>query len=372
MRIRFLQRESAQNRWAGDLRAIAEICRGLQSAGHQIVNKDADFTFLSNTLLDLRKQHAYLGGKKHGIICFHEDGEKYFGTAFGFFIYILNALQSPLISIDRLIANPQVIHPFAPKPNFCLHENQRVIEEAHINIVNAEQERSTLMRDFPQARSAVVKWTPGFVHDFPKDPDDSFPKWIGADNYLLQIGRLEPRKNQLATILATRDLDIPLVLIGTSCWTTDYEEACLEIIRRYRKSPTIYVAQGRKAETWGNLRIIPMPDGRKLSLPMLASAYKHAGMQIHPAFGELPGYTYLEGAYFGIPTIASHWTTIRDYFTTDGKYDLDDRILYVTPHNIEEITRNVKENFGKKYSTCEHRIFNRQPVDIGKEIELLL
>lgn len=84
---------------------------------------------------------------------------------------------------------------------------------------------------------------------------------------------------------------------------------------------------------------------------MIASAYHHAGLYLHPAFNELPGAIFLEAARFGTPTIASTSCTINDYF-----YDpiqkhsrLDGRIAYCDPCDFAAIKDLTEQLFGKKF-----------------------
>ena len=75
--------------------------------------------------------------------------------------------------------------------------------------------------------------------------------------------------------------------------------------------------------------MIPIDPQVGISQELLVSAYQNAGLYLHPAFYELPGYVYLEAAKLGTPTIATEWSTLSDYFTNEeGDYELDDRILY--------------------------------------------
>jgi hypothetical protein len=135
---------------------------------------------------------------------------------------------------------------------------------------------------------------------------------------------------------------------------------------KWRKAPTIIVAQEIPSCEEGPLKIVPMPNNQKLSNSMLQSAFYHAGLHLHPAFQELPGYTYFESVLLGIPTIASSWTTIKDYFSNP---DMDDRIEYCHPGNLKEIKKIIEKKFGQKYlSPTNHPIFNRSKSEMASEI----
>src|SRR5262249_28259494 len=120
----------------------------------------------------------------------------------------------------------------------------------------------------------------------------------------------------------------------------------------------------------GSLRILQMPQGQKLPQPLLISAYQNAGLNLHPAFCELPGLTCLEAAKLGVPTVASEWTTLRDYFTdpVTHAYTLDDRITYVSPYHISAITDKIQEQFGKKIDKhFDHPLFHRTKIDVARD-----
>src|ERR1700687_2414991 len=105
----------------------------------------------------------------------------------------------------------------------------------------------------------------------------------------------------------------------------------MEAIQRWRKGPTLLLSQTLPEGQLGSLRILPMPGREKLSTSMLQSAFAHAGLHLHPAFYELPGATYFESAILGVPTIASTWTTIDEYFLDP---QLDERIEYSLPYDL--------------------------------------
>ncbi|MBI3508809.1 MAG: hypothetical protein HY069_04180, partial [Chlamydiia bacterium] len=187
-----------------------------------------------------------------------------------------------------------------------------VLKDAAICIANTRTEAQTIYRDCPKANVKVVHWAPGFGEEFLQQPvTDEFLRFTGLQSgeYILQVGRMQMRKNQLGSILATKDLDIPLVFITTSTGPK-YIETCLAAIKKWRKGPTFIIGQDLPEEQLGPHRLIPMPNRQKLSTSMLHSAFGHAGLHLHPAFYELPGATYFESLICGVPTIASTWTTV--------------------------------------------------------------
>jgi glycosyltransferase involved in cell wall biosynthesis len=356
MKLGIVTRKDENEKWGGDLKALYGICEGLKEIGQEAALgrsaqelKDVDLIFLSSTALDLREEVEEIQkrGQPFGIICFHEDRDKYFGPCLGFAHYMglcVNQTHN-FVSLEQLLDDPEIIHHFSYAQPAFFHENFPILGQAEICIATSPTEKQTLLRDCPQCRAEVVYLDCGITQH---QRDDAFLRWTGLKRgeYALQVGRMEPRKNQMATILAMKDLDIPLVFIATKKITTftPYEKMCVAAIKKWRKAPTLIITQTNESGSEGNFQILNMPDQKILPLPMLLSAYENAGLFVHPAFYELPGLVYLEAARMGIPIIASEWTVVKDYFTDP----LDDGIAYVPPHHIQELEALIPKQFGKK------------------------
>jgi hypothetical protein len=376
MKIAIISRSNHDVKWGGDLRALELIHQGMLEIDVEarlLPNiydvTDEDHIILSNTVHDLRGDSAIasLMQKSYSVIGFHENFIQYFGAATGFYTFVaLSAggeedLGIPL-SIEMLKENPDIAYYYAAPPKKCGLVNFSVMQNAKACIANSPTERATMLRDCPSCNAQSVFWPPGLATDFSHDFSDDFLKITGlkSKEYILQVGRLEFRKNQLATILATKDLDIPLVFIATKGNLSWYEEMCIKAAMLYRKAPTIIVAQAIAPIERGAVKVIPMPEGKKLPIKTLQGALFHAALNLHPAFQELPGFTYLESLKLGVPTIASSWTTINDYLQGDC---MDGLIQYSAPHDLKTIERLVIDMLGKKISppTCLPSIFSWTP-----------
>ena len=392
MKIAIVARENAKNVWAGDLKALQVIRDGLLELKHEcsILNnvadvKDEDFVFLTNTSYDLSSKNYFLKTfkkKDYGIVAFHEDYIKYDAAAFGLYKYLENNLLNIKkrgfeFPIERLIENPSLIYYYSILPRKNVLFNYEALKTAKIVIANSKFEKKTILRDCPKANVGVVYWTAGCEEYDKNEKDDSFLKFCGGLNknkYLLQIGRLQVRKNQLTTVLASKDVDIPLVFIATKQKVNAYQKVLIDTILKYRKAfLTIIVSQDLPEGEYKNLKIISMPKNEKLTSKILYSAFVNCGLYIHPAFYELPGYVYLEVAKLGIPCIASKWSSVYEYFsdpkTDNKKYLLDDRIEYVEPYDINTITKLINKKAGKRYpKNPDLWIYKRTKKQVAKEI----
>lgn len=358
MHIALVSRHNEKSKWGGDLKALQMIRNGFELLGHtahiaatvaERCVSEADLIFLGSACFDLRPSYHLLQlmGKKYGVIPFYEDFHKSWFVANEYYSHIQNAMKESRGSI-----------PFVPKhplgqPYKTI--NKEVLEEALVCIANSPTEKAVLERDCPNSKTALVYWSHKF---FAKEKNKrSFLAWTGLKKgeYLIQVGRIARRKNQLATILASKDLPMPLVFVAVAGGLNDmdYLQTCLEAILRYRKAPTILISQSLPEMKIGNLQVLTMPEDQILPEEMVIDAMENAGLHVHPAFCELPGYTYIESIYLGTPTIASSWTTIQEYLTDplSGKYLLDSRIIYCLPYDIEGIKHLIEKKFGQRFSS---------------------
>lgn len=374
-----------EHQWGGDLRALHSAKQGLEQLGvrTRMAQTSAqltgcDFVFLSNTCIDQR-QNAEVLLEAHipfGLFGFHEDFPAYYPQSMGFTEYISLCLQGSSengtrLQIEDLWEDPEVFRRYNHEiPNNILH-NTSVMHAATVCVACCHREAETMRRDCPTCKTSVVFWNIPLLGQL--DESDEFLGLTGLTkgSYILQVGRLETRKNQLATILATKDLDIPLVLIATKGYQHWYDLLVVNAAAKYRKAPTLLISEEYPSQViGGNTRIIQMPGARRLSERCLQSAYQNCGLHVHPAFWETPGYTYLEAAKIGVPTVASEWGTLQDYceFGGNDKF-MGDRFTYVCPYNLPQLQQSVVQNFGRRVSkSFAHPIFDRTERDVGKDL----
>lgn len=380
MKIGLITRPGAEKLWAGDVKALQVIQEGMQKLNVRADLlfdlsriEEYDFLFLSNTCFDLRAPYnaAQLHKKRFGLIAFHEDVAKYKPFQEGFFRYVQECIEGKY-QIEFLWEKKQVFFPLNHASFLDPSVNLDILKEAEVCIGSSPTEVKTLQRDCPGCRAKSVFFTSGFA-----DKEIAFGKnflnltGLKSKQYILQVGRFDLRKNQLATILATKNIDIPLVFIATMTTHFDYEKACLMAIAKYRRAPTLIVSQMIPSMQSGNLRILQMPEKKILSQDVLLSAFYHAALHLHPAFYELPGYTYLESAKLGTPTIASSWASVSDYFTDEktGKSTLDNRIEYVLPYDLKTIEELAYKKLQERYHPYpSHPVFDRTSRDVAYDI----
>jgi glycosyltransferase involved in cell wall biosynthesis len=278
-----------------------------------------------------------------------------------------------VLAVEDLWENPEVITYYQQPPPKAPLYNVPVLKNAVFCLAASHIEARTMKRDCPEANTEVVLWDIGLREGADRSSDE-FLQLTGLDKgeYILQVGRVESRKNQLASVLATKDIDIPLVFVGTTGYQHWYELLVVNAAATYRKAPTIFLSQEHPSqEVGGGMRILRMPGGERLSEACLVSAFQNCGLHLHPAFWEAPGYVYLEAAYMGVPTVASSWGALQDYCEFGGNdLSMRDRFTYARPWHLPEIESAVRQTFGRKLDpSYTHPIFQRTAEDVGREID---
>lgn len=141
------------------------------------------------------------------------------------------------------------------------------------------------------------------------DPDpDGFVKQYGVRDFVLQVGRIEPSKNQLMLAYALRDAGVPVVLIGGQL-VGEY----LEAVRKFGPP---------------DLTVIP-----HLSTEQLRSAYAAARVHALPSWVETCGLVSLEAALADCNLVVSTAGYELEYFR--------DLAYYCDPADSESIRAAV-------------------------------
>ena len=134
---------------------------------------------------------------------------------------------------------------------------------------------------------------------------------FGVKDFVLCVGRVESRKNQLMLLKALEDDDITVVLASGGF---SYQPEYLEAVQKFnRKGKTI---------------LLP-----KLTNQQLADCYAAAKVHVLPSWYELPGLVSLEAAYYGCNIVATKNGTAKDY--------LGSHAFYCDPGNEDSIRSAV-------------------------------
>ncbi|GAC1473439.1 MAG: glycosyltransferase [Isosphaeraceae bacterium] len=173
---------------------------------------------------------------------------------------------------------------------------------------NSQAEAHQLVQCFGTARDSIQVVPNGVEARFADADPQLFRDEQGAGDFVLYVGRIEPRKNVLGLVKASRAAGLPLVLIGDA---PPGHEAYLRLCR----------SSGRRTDRW-----LPALDHDD---PRLTSAYAAARVVALPSWFETPGLAALEGALAGRAVVVTPYGSAREYF--------GDRVLYARPGRITEL-----------------------------------
>jgi glycosyltransferase involved in cell wall biosynthesis len=185
----------------------------------------------------------------------------------------------------------------------CLSEHERTL----LRGIGADVSRSTIVRN------------PVDVGQWSSADREMFQNAYGVSDYVLCVGRLEPRKNQITLLHSLRNTEIPIVLIGHS---PDPE---------YRKL----------------LRSVAGPHATFIDrLPpnssMLASAFAGARVFCLPSWSEGAPLAALEASAAGCNMVLSDRSSEREYFA--------DRARYCDPGSPEQLATIIQEAYEKPFT----------------------
>ena len=141
---------------------------------------------------------------------------------------------------------------------------------------------------------------------------NKFPFLKGQD-FVLNVGRIEYRKNQKNLILACRKLGLPVVIIGKVG-----DEAYYKSLQSIGYEKCYFLG--------------PIYDRS-----ILFGAYRACSVFCLPSTLETPGIAALEAAYFNKPIVITKYGGTTQYF--------GDKVHYVDWRNVDEIVSSIKESF---------------------------
>jgi glycosyltransferase involved in cell wall biosynthesis len=157
----------------------------------------------------------------------------------------------------------------------------------------------------------------GVLEDFRNATPLLFRERFGDEEFVLFVGRIEPRKNLLELIRVVRALGVRLVVMG------DAPPECAAYHDRCRREGV--------GVCW--LGVWEHED------PLLASAYAAARVFALPSWFETPGLAALEAALAGAAVVITPFGSTRDYF--------GDRVLYARPDRPADIAAAVARSWSR-------------------------
>ncbi len=222
-----------------------------------------------------------------------------------------SSLRVAYTSKERLMCIArQTVKYFFP---FIPSERKRMMEISDFVLAGSQMEAAQISRYFliPQKKIRVVPY--GADEIYAKADPEIFIRKHRFSNFILMVGRIEPRKNQLNLIRAINESGKELVLIGDSVsHHQDYYEKC----------------RGEAGENVHFLGAFPSDSEE------LRSAFAACSVFALPTWFETPGLAALEAALAGVKIVITGEGSTREYFK--------DYVEYVNPADVRDIRRKIE------------------------------
>lgn len=317
LRILMQSRPNTFSQRGGDTTVLERLSQGLTARGHEVcvdlsTQQDPSqfdivhlFNFATPALTQEFSRRAIQAGTPFVVTSLYEDVPEFHTPSH----YVANKLieyvqsgqhkQSWAMSSAELVSLPRATR-FAA---------DLIASTAAALFPNGEGEAKALRRDFPQLKRSITIPV-GHEIGAPCGPE-LFQETYGISDFVLCVGRLESRKNQLMLLKALEESDLTVVLAGGGFSYQPAYEAAIRSFRRRGKT----IITGR------------------LSAEMLSSAYAACRVHVLPSWYELPGLVSLEAASHGKNIVVTRTGTTADY--------VGDKALYCIPWDADSILSAV-------------------------------
>ncbi|MBL0061216.1 MAG: glycosyltransferase [bacterium] len=317
MRVAMMNRENVWSALGGDSRIMLQMQEAAALADVEVYfpssldqASTADLIHFVNMTLPAPLKDATNFSQQRNIpllvTTLYEDWPQYLNASHqAFSIYrAFMAGQSSHLSMVTALDN---LRASQPAPQLDVAES---LKHATLLLACAESEAMRLQQDYPylEDRILVVPFEVNIPLPTVQRMNDSLRNALGFDEFVLCIGRLETRKNQLALLTALHDVDIPIVFASGSYTPQPVYSQAVRAWRR--KAPVKFVD--------------------RMPWHLMSALIRSASAHVLPSFYELPGLVHLECAAAGIPIVAGEWGAISDYLPRSVFHACD-------PLNLESI-----------------------------------
>lgn len=195
---------------------------------------------------------------------------------------------------------------------FLPSQRKSMMQCSDLLFPNSESEAGQLVRYFQVPREKIFVVPNGVDEKFAAASPDAFHDRYAIRDFILLVGRIEPRKNQLNVLRALKGIKQPVVVIGDFVpGYKDYYEACVR-------------EAGKNVHFLGGL-----PHGSIL----LESAYAACHTFVLATWLETPGLAALEAGLAGANVVITQEGATREYF--------EEHAIYVRPDRLDSIREGV-------------------------------
>lgn len=206
-------------------------------------------------------------------------------------------------------------------PHTTVGLRNSALQNADRVIAISESEKKDLIAAFDIDDSKVSVLSNGIEERFYEADASVFESTYGLRDYVLCVGSVEVRKNQVRLASALKDLATPVVFIGPAA---------------------SHGGDAAEAYARGLEEIVDTHDhmlwikGLDHSGPLLASAYAGASVHVLVSVAEAQGLVTMEAAAAGASIVVSDLPQLRELFGSD--------IHYADPNSDSSILNTVRES----------------------------
>lgn len=193
---------------------------------------------------------------------------------------------------------------------------RKLYHTTNLLLPNSRAEAEQLGRHFSVPHSRMRVAPNGVDARFASADAAYFERMTGRRDFVLCVGRIEPRKNQLGLLQALRGTGMRVVLIGD---VVPGHEAYLQACRRTAGDCALFLGGVRHDD------------------PLLASAYAACRCLTLVSWYETPGLAALEAALTGTPLVLTSDGACQEYFAEHARY--------VTPGDTKAIRDSIVEAY---------------------------
>jgi len=182
---------------------------------------------------------------------------------------------------------------------FMPSSRKKMLQLADMILPNSKAEANQVARLFAVDKKKMHVCYLAADERFSKAKPDEFIAKFGISDFILSVGRIEPRKNQLNLIKALKKYGKKLVIIGNNVLGYEkYYEEC----RRIADKDVLFIKNINHES------------------PLLVSAYAAARVFVLQGWFETPGLVALEAAFAGANLAVTSAGSTKEYFADYAEY----------------------------------------------------
>lgn len=287
----------------------------------------------------------------------YEQEYRYGLVRLGNFLLPFQPLRDVARNLVKAIVYPKKIKPALIQSFMGIRQQQKyVVENSDYVLVQTTLEASELKKDYNTLDFKWEKVINGVNTSRFLNPNMNFNKIVPFKNYIMSVGRIEPRKNQLSLIKAFKKLkeDDP-----------KFSDFGLVFSGAYNKHHPTYVAKFRELVNSDDSIV----HTGFVEQDILAGIMKEAKIYASPSWFETTGLVYLEAIVAGTKSILASGERSKEYLEDNAVYCEPDKIVSIMSGLNAALKPTVKPRYRENViQTYTWEKCAQQTLDVYKSI----